>query len=43
MIGTVMDVIKKKQDLFQNITITPSVNLYHLEEVAVVLEDKEDT
>ena len=43
MIGTVMDVIKKKQDLFQNITITPSVNLSHLEEVAIVLEGKGGT
>ena len=43
MIGSVVDIVKKKQDLFQNITITPSVNLSHLEEVVIILEDKEDT
>ena len=43
MIGTVVDVVKKKLDLFQNITIAPSVTLSHLEEVAIVLEDKGGT
>jgi hypothetical protein len=43
MIGTVVDVVKKKLDLFQNITIAPSVTLSHLEEVAIVLKDKGDT
>ena len=43
MIGTVVDIVKKKQDLFQNVTIAPSATLSHLEEVAIVLEDKGDT
>jgi len=40
MIGTVVDVVKKKLDLFQNITIAPSATLSHLEEVVIVLENK---
>ena len=40
MIGTVVDIAKKKLDLFQNITIAPSVTLSHLEEVVIVLENK---
>ena len=43
MIGTVVDVVKKKLDLFQNITIAPSATLSHLEEVAIVLENKGGT
>jgi rod shape-determining protein MreC len=39
MIGAVVDIVKKKQDLFQSITIAPSANLSNLEELAVVLED----
>ena len=43
MIGTVVDIVKKKQDLFQNVTIAPSAKLAHLEEVAIVLEGKGGT
>jgi len=43
MIGSVVDIVKKKQDLFQNITIAPSVNSSHLEEVVIILEDKGGT
>jgi rod shape-determining protein MreC len=43
MIGFVVDIVKKKQDLFQNVTIAPSANLSHLEEVAIVLKDKGGT
>ena len=41
LVGTVADVVKEKQDLFQRITIAPSANLSRLEEVAIVLPDKE--
>ena len=41
VVGVVVDVVKQKQDLFQRITIAPSANLSRLEEVAIVLPDKE--
>ena len=41
MVGVVVDVVKKKQDLFQHITIAPSADLSRLEEVVIVLPVKE--
>jgi rod shape-determining protein MreC len=41
MIGIVLDVIKQNQELFQEITVTPSADLSHLEEVVVILPLKE--
>jgi rod shape-determining protein MreC len=40
IIGRVVNVIKQKQELFQEITVVPSVDLSHLEEVVVILSDK---
>lgn len=40
MIGRVVDVVKKKQGLFQNVTVAPSADLSRLEEVLVVLPDR---
>ena len=42
VIGVVKNIIKKNQDLFQNITVAPSANLSKLEEVVVVLQKKEE-
>ena len=42
MVGRVVDVVKKKQELFQHITVTPSADLSRLEEVLVVLPVKEN-
>ena len=41
MVGVVIDIVKKKQDLFQNITVAPSADLSQIEEVVVVLPAKE--
>jgi rod shape-determining protein MreC len=41
VVGMVVDVVKKKQELFQDITVVPSAELSNLEEVVVVLPDKE--
>jgi rod shape-determining protein MreC len=41
MVGVVVDVVKKKQKLFQDITVAPSADLSNLEEVVVILPDKE--
>ena len=41
MVGVVIDIVKKKQDLFQNITVAPSADLSQMEEVVVVLPVKE--
>jgi rod shape-determining protein MreC len=43
MIGRVVDVVKKKQELFQDITVVPSADLSRLEEVLIVLPVKEDS
>ena len=37
----VVDVVKQKQELFQDITVVPSAALSNLEEVVIVLPDKE--
>ncbi len=42
MIGTVFDVVKQNQELFQEITLVPSADLSHLEEVVVILSSKEE-
>jgi rod shape-determining protein MreC len=42
MVGIVLDIIKKHQELFQEITVTPSADLSHLEEVVVILPSKEE-
>jgi len=42
MVGRVVDVVKKKQGLFQHITVAPSADLSRLEEVLVVLPVKEN-
>ena len=41
MIGMVVDVVKQKQELFQEITVVPSADLSNLEEVVVILPDRE--
>ena len=41
VIGVVKNIIKKNQNLFQNITVAPSADLSKLEEVVVVLQKKE--
>jgi len=41
VVGMVVDVVKQKQELFQDITVVPSAELSNLEEVVVVLPDKE--
>jgi len=41
LIGVVKNIIKKNQNLFQNITVAPSADLSKLEEVVVVLQKKE--
>ena len=41
MVGVVIDIAKKKQDLFQSITVAPSADLSQIEEVVVVLPVKE--
>ena len=43
MVGVVAGVVKKKQDLFQNITVIPSANLSQMEEVVVVFPEKEES
>jgi cell shape-determining protein MreC len=41
VVGVVGSVVKQKQELFQDITIIPSVDLSNLEEVVVILPNKE--
>ena len=41
VVGVVVDVVKQKQELFQDITVVPSAELSSLEEVVVVLPGKE--
>jgi len=41
VVGMVVDVVKQKQELFQDITVVPSAELSNLEEVVVVLPGKE--
>ena len=41
VVGMVVDVVKKKQELFQDITVVPSAALSNLEEVVIVLPGKE--
>jgi cell shape-determining protein MreC len=41
VVGVVVDVVKQKQELFQDITVVPSAELSNLEEVVVVFPDKE--
>ena len=41
MIGMVVDVVKQKQELFQEITVVPSADLSNLEEVVIILSDRE--
>ena len=41
VVGVVVDVVKQKQELFQDITVVPSAELSGLEEVVVVLPGKE--
>jgi len=43
MVGVVVDVVKKRQDLFQNITVAPSADLSQMEEVAVVLAERDSS
>ena len=38
-VGTVSKIIKKKQSLFQEIEVVPSVDLFRLEEMLVLLPD----
>ena len=42
MVGKVVGVVKQNQELFQDITVAPSVNFSHLEEVVVLLPIKGD-
>lgn len=37
IVGSVIDIVKKKQELFQSITVAPSANLSQIEEVVIVL------
>jgi len=41
LVGVVGDAVKQKQELFQDITVIPAVDLSNLEEVVVILRDKE--
>ena len=43
MVGVVVDIVKKKQDLFQNITVAPSAGLSQMEEVVVILPVQEES
>ena len=43
MVGVVVDVVKKKEDLFQDITVAPSADLSQMEEVVVILPVKEES
>ena len=42
VVGVVGDVVKQKQELFQEITVIPSVDLSNLEEVVVILPNREE-
>ena len=43
MVGVVVDIVKKKRDLFQNITVAPSAGLSQMEEVVVILPVQEES
>jgi rod shape-determining protein MreC len=42
VVGTVVDIVKKKQELFQDIMVAPSADLSNIEEVIVLLSNQVD-
>jgi rod shape-determining protein MreC len=40
VVGTVVDIVKKKQELFQDIMVAPSADLSNIEEVIVLLSNQ---
>ena len=42
MVGTVVNIVKKAHELFQDIMVSPSVDLSNIEEVIVLLPGQEE-